>query len=98
MKIPPTPLYQKNPWNFIFLNHKTEASKHFLNFIRPKIMANNNLSMKEGSWLVSFCSYAIDPTRMLQIAFLVSFESSFDEEGCIGLVSSWRLDLRCRSS
>ncbi len=53
-----------------------------------------NLSMKEGSL---FCSYEIHGTGMLQIAFLVSLESSRRGEGCMGLVS-WRLDSRWRSS
>jgi hypothetical protein len=32
--------------------------------------------MKEGSLFVLFCTYEIHRTRMLQIAFLVSLESS----------------------
>jgi hypothetical protein len=58
-----------------------------------------HLSMKQGSLFVLFCTYAIHWRGMLQIAFLVSLESSLEEEeeGCIGLVS-WRLDLWCKSS
>jgi hypothetical protein len=36
----------------------------------------DNLSMKQGSLFVLFCIYDIHQTRMLHIAFLVSFESS----------------------
>ncbi len=68
--------------------------------------------MKQGSLFcfVLFCTDEIHRTGMLQIAFLVSLESSRgwslckaleeeeeEEEGCIGLVS-WRLDLQFRSS
>jgi hypothetical protein len=42
-----------------------------------------DLSMKEGSF---FCTYGIHRTRMLQIVFLVSLESS-QQGGCMGLVS-----------
>jgi hypothetical protein len=36
----------------------------------------SNLSMREGSLFVLFCTYEIHQTEMLQIAFLVSLESS----------------------
>ncbi len=39
------------------------------------------------------CTYETHQTRMLQIMFLVSLESS-QGGGCMGLVS-WHLDLRC---
>jgi hypothetical protein len=37
------------------------------------------LSMKQGSLFVLFCTYEIHRTRMLQIMFLVSLESSQGE-------------------
>jgi len=43
------------------------------------------------------CTCEIHWTWMLQIALLVSLESSWGWEGCISLVS-WCLDLRCKSS
>ncbi len=46
----------------------------------------SNLSMKQGSLFVLFCTYEIHPTGMLQIAFLVSLESS-QGEGVHGLGS-----------
>jgi hypothetical protein len=57
---------------------------------------SSNLSMKEGSFFVLFCTIETHRTGMLQIMFLVSMESS-QGEGCMGLVS-WHLDLLCRSS
>jgi hypothetical protein len=36
----------------------------------------SNLSMREGSLFVLFCTYEIHQTEMLQIVFLVSLESS----------------------
>jgi hypothetical protein len=42
--------------------------------------------MKQGSLFVLFCTYEIHPTGMLQIAFLVSLESS-QGEGVHGLGS-----------
>jgi hypothetical protein len=35
------------------------------------------LSMKEGSLFVLFCTYELHQTRMLQMTFLVSLESSW---------------------
>jgi hypothetical protein len=57
---------------------------------------------KEGSLFVLFCfvlfcRYEIHQTRMLQIVFLVSLESSLTMEGAFGLVP-WCLALWCKSS
>jgi hypothetical protein len=61
----------------------------------PKCWAS--LSMEEGSLFCCVRTYEIHQTRMLQIVFLVSLESSWEGRGCIGLVS-WHLDLWCKSS
>ncbi len=61
------------------------------------------LSMKEGRKVVClfcfvlFCRYEIHQTRMLQIVFLVSLESSLTMEGAFGLVP-WCLALWRKSS
>ncbi len=47
---------------------------------------SSNLSMKEGSLFVLFCTDEIHRIGMLQITFLVLLESS-QGEGCMGLVS-----------
>ncbi len=52
--------------------------------------------MKEGNLFVSFCTYEIHRTGVLQIAFLVSLDS-LDKEGFMGLVPR-HLDLWCKSS
>jgi hypothetical protein len=52
-----------------------------------------NLSMKEGSL---FCSYEIHQTRMLQIVFLVSLESS--QPGGVHGLGSVAFGLWCKSS
>jgi len=39
----------------------------------------DNLSMKQGSLFVLFCTHEIHQTRMLQIVFLVSLERSHGE-------------------
>jgi len=56
----------------------------FRNLIVPPKIFNDfnvasmdNLSMKQGCLFVLFCAYEIHQTRMLQIAFLVSLESSW---------------------
>jgi hypothetical protein len=56
-----------------------------------------NLSMKQGSLFVLFCTDEIHGTGMLQIAFLVSLESS-EGEGVHWLGSMGVLDLQCKSS
>jgi hypothetical protein len=40
------------------------------------LYVHTDLSMKEGSLIVLFCAYEIHRTGMLQIAFLLSLESS----------------------
>ncbi len=59
------------------------------------------LFMKEGSLFcfILYCNYEIHQTRMLQIMFLTSLESSQQERTnrwCMGLVVPWWLDLRCK--
>jgi hypothetical protein len=49
MKIPPTLFTQKILANLFFLITKWKLQNTSWIFIRPTIMANNNLSMKEGS-------------------------------------------------
>ncbi len=48
------------------------------------------LSMKEGSL---FCSYEIHQTRMLQVMFLVSLESSQPQQGGVHRLGSMTFGL-----
>jgi hypothetical protein len=57
--------------NIIYLFFKMRFGNFKFSF--PEFQQLGNLSMKEGSL---FCSYEIHQTRMLQIMFLVSLESS----------------------
>jgi len=59
--------------------------------LEPMAQAIQVYLWKKVVCFILFCRYEIHGTRMLQIVFLMSLESS-----CMGLVS-WRLDFRCKS-
>jgi hypothetical protein len=77
-----------NPFWFVITNVICKNGEKVMIFF----LLQQHLSMKEGNL---FCIYEIHRTRMLQIVFFVSLESSW-EEGCMGLVA-WHLDLQFKS-
>jgi hypothetical protein len=92
--------FQFDGWGCKKVNNKTWMWKIFLQVaywaLLLRMLLHMYLSMKEGSLFVLFCTYEIHWTRMLQIAFLVSLESS--QQGGVHQLGFMSFGLACRSS